>query len=146
MFEGGISVDELNGGIRKDLPPATNTDSGGRGVDSDSGIGASNVTSTDRLTPFSDMTMFSGGGGGASTTLLTPDKGIAQFGGLLGSNMTVCACAYICVCPCVFIHDHAYVCACVCMCLCINAWLGGEEGADLRMMSLKQPLSHSTML
>jgi len=66
VFEGGIRVDELEGGIRKDL--------GGRGVDTDSGIGASNVTSTDRLTPFSDMTMFSGPGG-TSTTLLTPHKG-----------------------------------------------------------------------
>ena len=74
MFEGGIRVDELEGGIRKDLPPATNSDTGGRGVDADSGIGASNVTSTDRLTPFSDMTMFSGPGG-TSTTLLTPHKG-----------------------------------------------------------------------
>lgn len=79
MFESGIRVDELERGIRKDVPPATNMDisgGGARGLDSDSGIGASNVTSTDRLTPFSDMTVFSGGvGGGTSTTLLTPDEG-----------------------------------------------------------------------
>ena len=103
----------MEGGIRKDLSSATNTDSGGRGVDSDSGIGTSNVTSTDRLTPFSDMTMFSGGGG-TSTSLLTTDKGRCY-------SVCVRACVCMCVCVCVCVRVRACVRVCVCVCVHIGA-------------------------
>ena len=104
----------MEGSIGKEVPPATNMDlssGGGRGLESDSGVGTSNVTSTDRLTPFSDMTVFSGGGDAINPTLPTEvDQGQSCSVVFCCVGMYACVCVYACM----YLFSM-YACVCVCM-------------------------------